>query len=89
MPETRGRDLKLRRTPDPRAAPLVAATVPVRALSRSADRAVALTGPGVEAVAASVDDPDALRAAFDGVEAAYLVGRSSTPGTSPRWRPRR
>ena len=56
---------------------LVAATVPVRALSRSADRAAALTGPGVEAVAASVDDPDALRAAFDGVEAAYLV----TPST--------
>lgn len=62
-------------------AELVTAGVKVRALSRSRDKLAALSAPGVEAVAAAHDDPGALRAAFSGVDAAYLA-TPSAPGMS-------
>ncbi len=58
-------------------AQLVEAGHDVRALSRSPERAAALRRPGVDAVAAPFDDADALRRAFEGVTAAYLVTPSS------------
>lgn len=57
---------------------LRAAGVPVRAMSRSADKAAALTGPGVEGVTAAYDDPESLARVFAGVSAAYVVS-ASTP----------
>jgi len=56
---------------------LRAAGVPVRAMSRSADKATMLTGPGVEGVIASFDDAESLARAFAGVSAAYVVSVSS------------
>jgi uncharacterized protein YbjT (DUF2867 family) len=50
---------------------LVAAGVPVRALTRSPQRRAALERPGVEALA--VPDPAALAAALRGARAAYLA----------------
>lgn len=50
---------------------LVAAGVPVRALTRSPQRRAALERPGVEAL--TVDGPDALAAALRGARAAYLA----------------
>lgn len=41
---------------------LRAAGIPVRAMSRSASKAAALTGPGVEGVTASFDDSRIARA---------------------------
>lgn len=52
---------------------LVAAGVPVRALSRGKDKLAALTRPGVEAVAVTYDEPGSVRAALDGASAAYLA----------------
>lgn len=52
---------------------LVAAGVPVRASTRSADRLGELARPGVDAVVAGYDDPAALRAALAGVTAAYVA----------------
>ncbi len=49
----------------------------VRVLTRSAERAAELASSGVAALAASFDDPRSLRAAFDGVQAAYLATASS------------
>jgi len=58
-------------------AQLVAGGVEVRAMTRSQERVAALRRPGIEAVASAFDDPAALRAAFDGVGAAYLVTPSA------------
>lgn len=52
---------------------LVEAVTPVRAMSRSEEKAAALLGPGVEAVVADFGDSASLAAAMDGVDAAYLV----------------
>lgn len=54
-------------------AQLVEAGVPVRAMSRSEEKAAELRAPGVDAVVAAYDDPASLAAAFDGVKAAYVV----------------
>ena len=59
-------------------AQLVAAGVPVRAMSRSAEKAEALRAPGVEPVVARFDDPASLAAAVDGVDAAYVVTGAAT-----------
>lgn len=56
---------------------LVAADVPVRALTRSEGNVAALRRPGVDAVAAAYDDPAALERAFADVVAAYIVTPSS------------
>jgi uncharacterized protein YbjT (DUF2867 family) len=53
----------------------------VRALSRNPDRLQHLTGQGVDVVQADVMDRASLRAAFDGVQAAYyLVHSMGGPG---------
>lgn len=52
---------------------LVEAGIPVRAMSRSQEKATALRGPGVEPVVANYDDPASLASAFEGVAAAYVV----------------
>lgn len=56
---------------------LVGAGVPVRALTRSADKAAALTAAGAEPVIAALDDADAVARAADGATAAYVATSSS------------
>ena len=68
---------------------LVGAGVQVRALTRSHDRLAGLRGPGVTPVVADFADRAQLRAALDGVTAAYLATPSSpdmavTEGTFAR-----
>jgi uncharacterized protein YbjT (DUF2867 family) len=50
-------------------------TFAVRAISRDSksDKAVELARAGAEVVAADVDDPESLKRAFDGAQAAFLV----------------
>lgn len=58
---------------------LLGANAPVRALARrtDSDAARALTELGAELVAADLDDPEGLRAAFTGVEGVFAM---TTPG---------
>ena len=62
---------------------LLGANVPVRALARRADSAVAraLAELGAELVAADLDDPGSLRAAFTGVDGVFAM---TTPGSDRR-----
>jgi uncharacterized protein YbjT (DUF2867 family) len=52
---------------------LVAANQPVRALTRSADKAAALRSRGMEAVIGDMEDPASLAAAMRGVSRVFLV----------------
>jgi uncharacterized protein YbjT (DUF2867 family) len=52
---------------------LTARGVPVRALVRSAEKAAALTGPGVETVVGDLEQPASLDGALDGVTRALLI----------------
>ena len=52
---------------------LTARGVPVRALVRSAEKAAALTGPGVETVVGDLEQPASLYGALDGVTRALLI----------------
>lgn len=52
---------------------LLASGASVRAMSRSPQRAATIRRPGVEVALVAPDDPEALRAAFRGVDAAYLA----------------
>ena len=58
---------------------LLSANAPVRALARrtDSDAARALTELGADVVAADLDDPEGLRAAFTGVDAVFAM---TTPG---------
>jgi uncharacterized protein YbjT (DUF2867 family) len=62
---------------------LLAANTPVRALARRTDSAAAraLTELGADLVAADLDDPEGLRAAFTGVHAVFAM---TTPGADQR-----
>jgi uncharacterized protein YbjT (DUF2867 family) len=62
---------------------LLAAKAPVRALVRriDSDAARALTELGADLVAADLDDPESLRAAFTGVDAVFAM---TTPGYDQR-----
>lgn len=59
------------------AARLRDAGVAVRGLTRSEEHAEALRRNGIDAVVADTGDPSSLRAAFDGVRAAYVASPSS------------
>jgi uncharacterized protein YbjT (DUF2867 family) len=52
---------------------LTARGVPVRALVRSAEKAAALAGPGVETVSGDLERPGSLDAALDGVTRTLLI----------------
>ena len=62
---------------------LLGATAPVRALARrtDSDAARALTELGADLVAADLDDPEGLRAAFTGVDGVFAM---TTPGYDQR-----
>ncbi|HET6298110.1 MAG TPA: NmrA/HSCARG family protein [Kribbella sp.] len=62
---------------------LLGANVPVRALARrtDSDAARALTELGADLVAADLDDPEGLRAAFTGVDGVFAM---TTPGPDQR-----
>ncbi|HEY1571127.1 MAG TPA: NmrA/HSCARG family protein [Pseudonocardiaceae bacterium] len=62
---------------------LLDANAPVRALARGTDSAAAraLAALGADIVAADLDDPDGLRAAFAGVDAVFAM---TTPGSDQR-----
>ena len=62
---------------------LLGANAPVRALARRTDSAAAraLTELGADLVAADLDDPESLRAAFTGVDAVFAM---TTPGHDQR-----
>jgi uncharacterized protein YbjT (DUF2867 family) len=62
---------------------LLGANAPVRALARrtDSDAARALTELGADVVAADLDDPESLRAAFTGVDAVFAM---TTPGHDQR-----
>jgi uncharacterized protein YbjT (DUF2867 family) len=62
---------------------LLGANAPVRALARrtDSDAARALTELGADLVAADLDDPEGLRAAFTGVDAVFAM---TTPGSDQR-----
>ncbi len=57
---------------------LVARGEKVRAIVRSVERGKDVAGPGVEVVAADVQDPDALARALEGTKGAYLVRPPAT-----------
>ena len=64
---------------------LLGADAPVRALARrsDSDAARALTELGADVVAADLDDPESLRAAFTGVDGVFaMTTLSSDPDTS-------
>jgi uncharacterized protein YbjT (DUF2867 family) len=52
---------------------LLARGVPVRALVRSAEKAAAVAGPGVETMVGDLEQPGSLDAALDGVTRALLI----------------
>jgi uncharacterized protein YbjT (DUF2867 family) len=65
---------------------LLSQGVPIRAVTRNpqVEKARTLAARGVEVVSAELDDPDSVRAAFDGAAAAFAMATHDGPGGTER-----